>query len=102
MNINKNFPIYKKGDMIEVDPKEQYGATLVKVFKTWYPKEGDTFNEADEIRNLGYLMSKPKAMFPQLVCIIKESNNPLQLIKGSDGRNTLICLQGDEYNKLHS
>jgi len=67
MQIIKDFPIFNIGDVVKVDPKENGGAEEAIVFRTWYPKEGDNFSESKECATLGYLNSKPKLPFPQLM-----------------------------------
>lgn len=67
INIVKNFPIFKTGDIVKVDPKEQGGAKIGKVIATWYPEKGDSWNERAECENLGYLRSNYEKPFPQLV-----------------------------------
>ena len=67
MKIVENFPKFKKGDIVILNPNEQGGAEEAKVIRTWYPKKGDKFTEADEIKNLGYLNSKPDLPFPQIM-----------------------------------
>jgi hypothetical protein len=101
MKINANFPLYQVGDLIETKASEQNGATLVKVLRTWYPAKTDKFSEKEEIKHLGLYMSKHDGIFPQLVCKIIESKNPAQLIEDNTSRVNYICLEGDEYNKLH-
>lgn len=101
MKINFNFPKYEINDLIEVDPKEQNGAFLVKVLRKWYPNKNDKFTERDEIKNLGYLNGKPNEPFPQLVCKVIKTNNKTQLNTKLHLRSNLICLQGNEFNKLY-
>jgi hypothetical protein len=102
MKVNNNFPVYKRGDIVHVKPEEQCGAYIVKVLRTWYPKETDSFSEREECKHLGLYMSKPKGTFPQLVCEILESTNKNQLIRtrNSSELYNLICLEGSEYSKL--
>jgi hypothetical protein len=101
MKVNKNFPLYKKGDKIIVDPQEQGGATLVEVVSTWYPNKGEKFSEKREMQTLGYLNADSSGVFPQLTCKVLEGESFFKNNPTHSFRDTHILLQGWEYNKLN-
>jgi hypothetical protein len=88
MKINKYFPVLKPGyvvDFIDCNDKVCKKATVSRV---WYPKEGDTWNETDECKHLGYLCSASEDIFPQVLLNTKHIGG-LYIMTGDDAERIL-------------
>lgn len=67
MKVNKDFPIIPVNSRITFIDRNNVIQRNKKVIRVWYPKDGELFTEAEEIKNLGWCVSDPSKLFPQLI-----------------------------------
>jgi hypothetical protein len=88
MIINLMFPLLLPSytvDIVDCYNNIQKGC---KVLRNWYPKEGDTWNETDEYKQLGYCCSSRDKWFPQ-VLVQTHAKYGLYILTGDDAEKIL-------------